>query len=230
MHDSIRRLEARVASQVMARGRRYWRQGRVLEVTFDDELGEYVAFVDGTAYEPYEVCLQERPDGWWGYCDCPAEDPCKHFVAAVLAIVEDQAGATQLQRATHAMHEEQHRAAEAMQAWISDCRSTRRGEPEKAGRKQLEFVIDVERGDYGRRVSVAPVAVTLRKRDGAPTRHYPVDAHQPRPRWVSIDDAALLFRIDAAGEPSRHLDARLLPNDEVGAASCCSVSSRACSR
>ena len=84
-------IQARASGQSYDRGRRYYENGYVLEIT---QRGNVVtAAVEGSQYEPYQVEVTLKEDGGIAraYCDCPYDwgGDCKHIVAVLLTLVYD---------------------------------------------------------------------------------------------------------------------------------------------
>ncbi len=84
-------IQARASGQSYDRGRRYYDNGCVLDVT---RRGNAVtAAVEGSQYEPYQVEVILKEDGGIAraYCDCPYDwgGDCKHIVAVLLTLVHE---------------------------------------------------------------------------------------------------------------------------------------------
>ncbi len=84
------------------RGVRYYQQGRVLDLA-QGERGVYHAVVEGTREYKVEVRLSKNGDGVEDYtCNCPAAElylgACKHTVAVLKEIQEQQRGQAQMGR------------------------------------------------------------------------------------------------------------------------------------
>ena len=79
-----------------ARGRAYFEQGRVFSLRLDEGARTLSAVVRGT--EVYEVSVKFSETGAYETCRCDCaefrapEGPCKHVVAAMIAVVEQPAG------------------------------------------------------------------------------------------------------------------------------------------
>lgn len=90
-----------VEKRILARGLRYWRQGRVLSLGADGE-SNWHAQVEGT--EVYRVEVDQGSDGELTFsCSCPFDrDPvCKHIVA-VLSAIDELAGTSEIAKAQFA--------------------------------------------------------------------------------------------------------------------------------
>lgn len=77
-----------IPAAILARGRSYYSQGRVVDLELDEE-DAWVAQVEGT--ERYEVRVTQGPDRELTcLCDCPYEfgEHCKHIAAVLYAIEE----------------------------------------------------------------------------------------------------------------------------------------------
>ena len=84
------------------RGVRYYQQGRVLDFT-QKENGVYRARVEGKKAYKVEIRLSKKGDGVEDYsCNCPAAElylgACKHTVAVLKEIQEQQRGQAQMGR------------------------------------------------------------------------------------------------------------------------------------
>lgn len=72
-------------SQSRRRGKHYYADGAVVEVSCLEQDVRYGAVVRGS--EDYQVEVDYDPvDGWYAECTCPEEYECKHIYAAVLAL------------------------------------------------------------------------------------------------------------------------------------------------
>jgi superfamily II DNA or RNA helicase len=97
-----------------------------------------------------------------------------------------------------------------------------RGEDGGPEIQRLEFVLHVrETAHRSRRVEVEVYEVRTDRRGtlGGSKRYRTAGYSRSyrRPRWLSVDDAALLFRLDIAAEADPLDDTWTLPTDEVGA-------------
>lgn len=77
----------------VARGMEYARAGRVDNVFYDDANNRLVAFVKGTAPEPYQVTihLHGKKSGSVrldAFCTCPVGNACKHGAAVLLKFLD----------------------------------------------------------------------------------------------------------------------------------------------
>jgi hypothetical protein len=85
-----------IPSQILTRGREYWRAHQILDLAFDEEETLWQAQVEGT--EQYEVEVQLTPKKTLECsCTCPYDmgEHCKHIAAVLYAIEEsfpDQLG------------------------------------------------------------------------------------------------------------------------------------------
>lgn len=85
---SIVRLVGEAAAE---RGREYERQGRVLDLEWDEELNSLQARVQGSGYRAYTTSVPLRPGvqgfstAGIGLCSCPVGFDCKHVAAILLA-------------------------------------------------------------------------------------------------------------------------------------------------
>jgi superfamily II DNA or RNA helicase len=228
MRDPLRALQAIVSRQVFARGEHYWLEDRVIELETDGASNRYVAQVDGTHWEPYEVHLELHPKGWRGHCDCPADDPCKHFVAAALEIIETEQ-ASHVDSPAETLDADRRAAQAAMTQWAkahakpteaSPVR-TRKATERKGPNKRLEFVLDLVHRLEGAEVMVVPHEVSLRK-DGSAGRHKPYASGRRYgmrtrdPAWLSPDDAILLYRLELTAETTRDRNGATLPRTAAG--------------
>ncbi|SER07625.1 DEAD/DEAH box helicase [Piscibacillus halophilus] len=74
-------------SRIYQRGQRYFKNGAVVDLKFDDETNSWDATVMGS--EPYHVHIKDHKGYITHQCNCPAHDTfgeCKHVVAALLKI------------------------------------------------------------------------------------------------------------------------------------------------
>ena len=82
-------FKQQIPATILERGRAYLRQGRVVDLEYDEAEDSWAVQVAGTAL--YEVSIERGPDGeLTGRCDCPYEfgDHCHHIAAALYAIEE----------------------------------------------------------------------------------------------------------------------------------------------
>lgn len=87
-------LPSWASSRIIARGRDYYRRGRVLELESADD-GHVAAVVEGSGSEPYRVEVRFDAGGFpRSRCACPFtwEPLCKHAVAALLAWQQEETG------------------------------------------------------------------------------------------------------------------------------------------
>ena len=81
-------------STYYARGAQYYREGRVLDVDWDETLEFVSASVKGSGRHVYDVEISVAQDGNGididGTCSCPVYSNCKHVVAALLEVVNLQ--------------------------------------------------------------------------------------------------------------------------------------------
>jgi uncharacterized Zn finger protein len=78
-----------IPSQILTRGRDYYRNQQISDLTMDEE-GLWLAQVEGT--ETYEVTIEQDPDGILTCsCTCPYDmgEYCKHIAAALYAIEDN---------------------------------------------------------------------------------------------------------------------------------------------
>jgi superfamily II DNA or RNA helicase len=84
--DDIRDATSRSA---FSNGERYWRQGRVLSVTTEQDGALIKARVRGSQRQPYVQTIAIEDEGEFldikGRCSCPIGFNCKHVAAALLA-------------------------------------------------------------------------------------------------------------------------------------------------
>ena len=80
-------LEALASTPVVERGTRYFQEGRVFDLAWDDEDAQLQASVEGAATEPYLVVIRQVEGELAFDCSCPFdwEPVCKHSVATLLA-------------------------------------------------------------------------------------------------------------------------------------------------
>jgi SNF2 family DNA or RNA helicase len=72
------------------RGLTYFQNGRVSELTYDQEDQSYRAYVNGSS--EYGVLIELLGDNWFGSCECQAFQTygtCKHLAAVLIAISEE---------------------------------------------------------------------------------------------------------------------------------------------
>ena len=72
------------------RGLTYYQNGRVSELTYDQEDQSYRAYVNGSS--DYGVLIELLGDNWFGSCECQAFQTygtCKHLAAVLIAISEE---------------------------------------------------------------------------------------------------------------------------------------------
>lgn len=88
MSLTLKNFKRAIPATILARGRDHYASGNVVDLSLDGD-DTWIAEVQGT--EPYEVTIEQRPDGSLACnCTCPYEygEHCKH-VAAVLYAVEE---------------------------------------------------------------------------------------------------------------------------------------------
>lgn len=86
---TLENMKAHVPSKIWYRGENYYDSGAVSNLEEVSE-GEWVATVEGTDEYEVEISLEDDCLTSWS-CDCPyEEDICKHVVATVLAIRDQQ--------------------------------------------------------------------------------------------------------------------------------------------
>ena len=96
--SAISTLKRWFSSSAWQRGERYFESGSVLDLTYDDDGGLWVAEVLGSNYDSYEVLIRSPLDAVSkAECTCPVGYACKHIVAALLAIDEEDGCETLLQ-------------------------------------------------------------------------------------------------------------------------------------
>lgn len=71
-------------SQIISRGKEYYEDGKVLSVYKSDY--KYIAKVEGSDYEEYNVIIELKNGEIDMQCSCPYEDNCKHEYATLMAI------------------------------------------------------------------------------------------------------------------------------------------------
>src|SRR5690606_12279292 len=88
LNDVIRMTD----SGTFDRGRRYFNSGRVLSVTEDSGDGALLVFalVSGSGRTPYTLEITRSNYGLESLCSCPVGDNCKHGVAALLKLIQQQ--------------------------------------------------------------------------------------------------------------------------------------------
>ena len=81
-------------------GQGYWRQGQVLELAIDAELGVISAKVRGSVRRPYDVLIifneDDADDIFEVDCSCPVSFGCKHCAAALYAARDELGGNVEL--------------------------------------------------------------------------------------------------------------------------------------
>ena len=77
-------------------GQSYWRQGQVLDLAIDAELGMISAKVRGSVRRPYDVLIifneDDADDIFEVDCSCPVGFGCKHCAAALYAARDELGG------------------------------------------------------------------------------------------------------------------------------------------
>jgi hypothetical protein len=95
----IQNFDGCVDAAIFERGQKYYRQGRIAELSCED--GVYAALVDGT--ECYDVMIEmDKAGKIVGHnCSCPYDkgDICKHRVAVMYAIRDDEYPTNEEQKA-----------------------------------------------------------------------------------------------------------------------------------
>ena len=89
MNLTFANFKQNIPAQILTRGRNYWRQGQILDLSFDEEEMLWEAQVEGS--ELYDVRVEQTENGSLTCsCTCPYDmgDHCKH-IAAVLYAIED---------------------------------------------------------------------------------------------------------------------------------------------
>ncbi|MGK5170505.1 SNF2-related protein [Geodermatophilus sp. CPCC 205761] len=83
--DSV--IRRSVSSGAFQRGAVYASEGRVAELSYSGELGEFDATVVGSGGRWYETVVAFHAVGarWWGECSCPVGADCKHVAAVLIA-------------------------------------------------------------------------------------------------------------------------------------------------
>lgn len=92
LRDEIRQFLDEIDPKILARGKDYYRSGRVEHIEWDDEC--VTAEVSGSEEEPYLVEISLSEDGEiedWS-CDCPYDwgAVCKHTAAVLLALQAEE--------------------------------------------------------------------------------------------------------------------------------------------
>lgn len=92
LRDEIRQFLDKIDPKILARGKDYFRSGRVEHIEWDDEW--VTAEVSGSEEEPYlvEISLSENGEIEDWSCDCPYDwgDVCKHTAAVLLALQAEE--------------------------------------------------------------------------------------------------------------------------------------------
>lgn len=201
-HDS--RLESEFSARVWARGVDYFGRGHVVELDRSPQgEGEWIASVQGSEYEPYQVWLsfgrkRGRPH-LVGGCDCPAEFPCKHLAATLLAVREETAPKARERK------RERRKTSDPLRDWLEAMRASA-GPPrgakqsgEVAGRCVFYVAHFDDVGEGEIEVEVEALVAT-RGPDGSPRK---VDAGEvsldPDERFAGVppEDIALCQRAAA---------------------------------
>jgi len=88
-------LKDAYSSRTYYRGHTYYQQQRVTDLEYNEQTKTWIGFVEGT--ESYTVMIQMKEQGYASSCECLAYHEfgeCKHEVAVLLAICEQQATKT----------------------------------------------------------------------------------------------------------------------------------------
>lgn len=94
MNAILRNFSQCVPAKIWQRGMDYYMDGTVTDLE-ETSPGEWTVTVEGTDIYTVEISLDgDNVESW--YCDCPYDggDICKHVVAAILAICDEQKKAT----------------------------------------------------------------------------------------------------------------------------------------
>jgi len=112
LNDVIRMTD----SGTFDRGRRYFNSGRVLSVTEDSGDGALLVFalVSGSGRTPYTLEITRSNYGLESLCSCPVGDNCKHGVAALLKLIQQQ------QRLKPAGRAAVQRIHNPLEAWLAN--------------------------------------------------------------------------------------------------------------
>ncbi|TFB14240.1 DEAD/DEAH box helicase [Filobacillus milosensis] len=79
------------SNTIYQRGQRYYNQGKVINLSYEEELDQWHASVLGT--KTYRVTVELIGDNIQYYCNCPAHDQygqCKHSAAVLLAVLNER--------------------------------------------------------------------------------------------------------------------------------------------
>ncbi|TYR80536.1 helicase SNF2 [Priestia megaterium] len=85
------RLKDTYSSRTYYRGHTYYKQGRVLDLEYNEQTETWIASVHGT--ELYTVMVEKQENSFYSFCDCDAYHEfkeCKHEVAVLLTICDEQ--------------------------------------------------------------------------------------------------------------------------------------------
>lgn len=85
-------LKDSYSSRTYYRGHTYYKQGRVLDLEYNEQTTTWTASVRGA--EMYTVMVEQKGNSFYSFCDCPAYhefSECKHEVAVLLTICDERA-------------------------------------------------------------------------------------------------------------------------------------------
>ena len=132
LNDVIRMTD----SATFDRGRRYFNSGHVLSVLEDSEDEQELVFakVSGSGRKPYTLEITRSNYGLQSLCSCPVGINCKHAVAALLKLIQQQ------QRLRPADRAVAQRTYNPLEAWLADlAESSGRPSPLLYGRHYLLY-------------------------------------------------------------------------------------------
>jgi hypothetical protein len=122
-------IERLVSRSAVAKGERYWRQGRVLSLSVEQDTAQISARVQGSRRQPYSCTIDiGEADGGRldieGECSCPVSFDCKHVAAALFAAIAQNSSGSHQPRPAHAKSNWAGRSAELFPCtWSNDIGS-----------------------------------------------------------------------------------------------------------
>jgi len=96
---NINHFEPEIEEKILARGANCFSKGSILDF-WSEKPNQYNAVVDGSIRYDVEICLDEKGEIIYHYCDCPYDwgEYCKHEVAVLLTVREHLAKGTMLKQ------------------------------------------------------------------------------------------------------------------------------------